>query len=337
MSSHDSVGSLSDADLHAFVDGELDGRRYREIVAMLANDQKAAERVNGYLRQQGELAALREQLSGLEPVDDDLTTELTRQLTATVRHQRRVRYGAMSSALAATVLIGMVGMWGPDPSAMAERLAFSHHVADSGPQMLFGRDPFNGAAQLATAATGEMPLQLDQQLAAYSIRRPDLAAHGLRFVGGDALNGGDAPSVRLVYADDEDRRVFLFIGAVGSGADVALTVVPEGHVSLNWRRGSLVFALIGPKDSDQLLEVMAATSELLAIPPANAVETSPAIVAQQPGEPSLGTGDPAPAVAVQSVDRSIGEVDGTADRAKTGTGTLPLTPAVSVDGVSNPL
>ena len=58
--------------------------------------------------------------------------------------------------------------------------------------------------------------------------------------------------------------MFLFVGAVGSDADVALTVVPEGHVSLNWRRGNLVFALIGPKESEQLLDVMAATGELLA-------------------------------------------------------------------------
>jgi anti-sigma factor RsiW len=336
MSTHESVGLLGDADLHAFVDGELDGRRYREIVALLANDQMAAERVNGYLRQQGELAALREQLAGIEPMQDDLTTELTRQLAATVRHQRRVRLGAIGSALAATVLVGMVGMWGPDPSVVAERLAFSRQVAEAGPQMLFGRDPLNGAAQLATATAGEPSLKLDQQLAAYSIRRPDLAAHGLRFVGGDALNGGEAPSVRLVYADDDDRRVFLFVGAVGSGADVALTVVPEGHISLNWRRGPLVFALIGPKDSDQLLEVMAATSELLAIPPADTGD-APAITAQ-PTEPAIVAGNPGPAVAVKSVEGGMEPADGTAEHAPSSTTNLPVTPAVAVEGsVTNPL
>ena len=109
-------------------------------------------------------------------------------------------------------------------------------------------------------------------MAAYSIRRPDLASHGLRFVGGDALQGGDTPAIRLVYEDKDAPRVFLFVGAVGSEADVALTLVPEGHVSLNWRRGPLVFALIGPKESEQLLEVMAATGEFLApSPPASQV------------------------------------------------------------------
>lgn len=335
MATHDTIGSLSDTDLHAFVDGELDGRRYREIVGLLANDSLAAERVNGYLRQQGDLAALREQLSGLEPMQDDLTLELTRQLAATVRHQRRVRYGAIGSALAATVLVGMVGMWGPDPSAVAERLAFSRHVAEAGPQMLFGRDPLGGAAQLATATAGEPPPMLDQQLAAYSIRRPDLAAHGLRFIGGDALNGGEAPSVRLVYADDEDRRVFLFVGAVGSGADVALTVVPEGHISLNWRRGSVVFALIGPKDSDQLLEVMAATSELLAIPPASTEE--PATIVAAPTGPATVASEATAPVAVKSVEGAVEDGESPVQHVPSSSA-LPVTPAIADEGaVTNPL
>jgi hypothetical protein len=91
---------------------------------------------------------------------------------------------------------------------------------------------------------------------------------------------------------------------------------------LNWRRGNLVFALIGPKDSDQLLEVMAATSELLAIPPA---------------APGIVTSDSGPAVAVQSVDGGIGHADGAAESGQGGGGSLPLTPAIAVEDVTNPL
>ena len=268
MTSVDSGASFSEHDLHAFVDGELDGRRYREVVARLSSDAAAAERVNGYLRQQGELASLREQLADLEPVADETLSDLTRQLAASMRHQRRVRVGTLGAALAASALVGMITWWGPNPGDMAHRFTTWRQVAESGPQMIFGRDPLSGAMQLVTDGTSDGALKLDEQLAAYSIRRPDLAAHGLKFVGGDALKSGDSPAIRLVYADDKGNRVFLFVGTAGTGAEVALTVVPEGHVSLNWRRGSLVFALIGPKDSDQVLDVMAATSELLSGPAA---------------------------------------------------------------------
>ena len=202
--------------------------------------------------------------------------------------------------------------------------------------MLFGRDPLSGAAQIAMGVNGDVPLQLDEQLAAYSIRRPDLAAHGLRFAGGDALQGGDLPSIRLVYADDEDRRVFLFVGAVGGSADVALTVVPEGHISLNWRRGPLVFALIGPKDSEQLLKVMASTSEFLAVPPASDEADGPA-VASTPSTSSLVASDGGDPVPVQQGAGGLGPAGDSAAIAQPEDTVLPVTPAVIVEDASKPL
>jgi anti-sigma factor RsiW len=283
MSAIHSDTSISEHELHAFVDGELDGRRYRRVVAGLASDSRAADQVNALLGQHGGFAALRERLAETEPPADSRIADLTRELAATIRHQRRIRLGTAGSGLIAACLIGAWTVWGPDPSRVADHLAWPPLVLSAGPQVLFGRDPF-GTGQLAPSdgGSGLVP-RLDEQLAAYSVRRPDLAAYGLTFVGGNALQGGETPAIRLVYEDEGGRRVFLFVGAIGNGADVALTVVPEGHVSLNWRRGPLVFALIGPKQSDQLLKVMQAAGEFLApIPalrqemPATAAETSTA-------------------------------------------------------------
>lgn len=255
---------VTEHDLHAFVDGELDGRRYRRVVSYLATDPFAAERVGEFLRQQGELTVLRERIDDTAYVPDARTTELIDALAGAVRHRRRARLGMAGSGLAAACLVGMWLAWGPAPSEVAERLARSPLALNAGPQVLFGRDPF-GNTQLA-ASDGLDGAGLDQQLAAYSVRRPDLAAYGLHFVGGNALQGGETPAIRLIYEDKDGRRVFLFVGAVGSDADVALTLVPEGHISLNWRRGPLVFALIGPKESEQLLNAMQGTGEFLTPP-----------------------------------------------------------------------
>jgi anti-sigma factor RsiW len=264
MSANNSVPPVSEQDLHAFVDGALDGRRYRRVVAYLATDPYAAERVNEFLRQHGELAALRHQLDDRELASDPRTDELVRQLVGAMRHRRRVRLGLVGSGLATACLVSLWTIWGPAPSHVAERLAWPPLALNAGPQVLFGRDPF-GNAQLAASGAVD-GVGLDKQLAAYSVRRPDLAAYGLHFIGGNALQDGETPAIRLVYEDEDKRRVFLFVGAVGSDADVALTLVPEGHISLNWRRGALVFALIGPKESQQLLDAMQATGEFLAPP-----------------------------------------------------------------------
>ena len=125
--------------------------------------------------------------------------------------------------------------------------------------------------------------------------------------------------------------MFLFVGAVGSSADVALTVVPEGHISLNWRRGPLVFALIGPKDSEQLLEVMASTSELLAIPPADGTADGPAMVSD-PSTSSVVASDVTEPLAVQP-----GESGGAGSISQPDGAVLPVTPAMIVESESKPL
>jgi anti-sigma factor RsiW len=329
MSPNDPFPSVSDHDLHAFVDGALDGRRYRRIVAHLATDPMAAERVNGFLRQQGELSQLRDQLGDfVDPLSDEATSDLTRQLAGAVRHQRKVRWGAAASGMAAMVLVGVVSLWGPDPSKVAARLSMQQQIVDAGPQVLFGRDPLKGAAQLAASESGTAPPELEQQLAAYAVRRPDLAVHGLRFVGGDALKGGEAPPIRLIYEDSEHRRVFLFVGAVGSDADVALTLVPEGHVSLNWRRGNLVFALIGPKESEQLLDVMAATGELLA--PGVGIGSDTVTAGNDPVVSGVVAGEVAAKASDAPATESIATTGSAHDLVAPSSKPLPITPVGGV-------
>lgn len=291
MPLHHTKPSLTDQDLHAFVDGELDGRRYRQVVAQLAADLEAAERVNSFLRQRAELAMLRESfdLRDLGATPNRGIDTLVRQLVQTIRHRRRARAGLAGSGIAACLLVGIWTTWGPNPREVAEHLSW-RSAFDDGPQVLFGRDPFASTQLVMGESEGGPILWLDEQLAAYSVRRPDLASYGLRFIGGNALHGGETPAIRLVYEDDDGQRVFLFVGTVGSDADVALTLVPEGHISLNWRRGPLVFALIGPKDSEQLRDVMKTSGEFLAPSPDLLPPAETAGLPDLPSEPTLADG-----------------------------------------------
>ena len=296
MFAKSSVQKITDQDLHAFVDGELDGRRYREVVQHLATDPLAAERVNGILRQQGGFAFLREHFAEVEVADDETTLALARELAGKVRHQRRVRLGSIASALLLTTLVGSWTIWGPTPTGM--------RFLNGGPQVLFGSAQIGAQLTAGDLADGMM---LEQQLAAYSVQRPDLEAQGLTFVGGNVLTEGHARAFRLVYKDPSARLVYLFVGQVGSDADAALTLVPEGHISLNWRRGPLVFVLIGPKESEQLLAVMESISDsLVPVPTERPVLPAATAVEDVPAEPQLPHATPALAPAEQVVPASPG-------------------------------
>lgn len=80
---------VAEQDLHAFVDGKLDGESYRTVIAYLSTSPEARERIIGFLRQQGNLAALREQLSDIDPLPDKQMKALVQSLAGTLRYQRR--------------------------------------------------------------------------------------------------------------------------------------------------------------------------------------------------------------------------------------------------------
>jgi anti-sigma factor RsiW len=265
---------VTEQDLHAFVDGELDGEGYRAVVAHLAISPDAGERVGDLLRQQGRLAALREQLGdAVDPPPDERTEALMQGLAGALRYRRRARR-SLVSGLALTLVVGLWGLWGLGPRVVAERLPWPSSPSSDGPRVLFGHDPYGAARPAVADASESASAWLDRQLAANAMGRPDLSAYGLRLVGSDALRSGDTPAVRLTYEDAGGEPVFLFVGSVAGGDGVALTLVPEGQVSFNWRRGSLVFVLIGPKQSEQLLAAVRDAGGFLTPSPGPAPETT---------------------------------------------------------------
>ena len=104
--------TLEAPDLHAFVDGELDGARYREVVAALADSGEMTAQVNAYLQQNAALATLRADLA-LVP-GEERTDELAAAIAAHLGSQRRLRWKSVAAlAAAVAVLVAGVRAWPP--------------------------------------------------------------------------------------------------------------------------------------------------------------------------------------------------------------------------------
>jgi hypothetical protein len=123
---------------------------------------------------------------------------------------------------------------------------------------------------------------------------PDLAGLGLRLVGGEAVSDVDLPAARLVYADESANNLLVYVGIYADGAAQAFPLVPEGHISLHWRKGPLVFAVVGPVDMPLLLEVMRSVSSgVTAVAEAQHAPAAPAVIT-----PAQTVGDVRPVVVV---------------------------------------
>lgn len=250
---------VGDQDLNAFVDGVLGDERRVDLLSHLATHPLDAEKVNGYFRQKVALEELRDALS--EEDDSDFLPDLQRRIDHALTRQRLfVGLRRCAAGLAVLAPLAAIGWWATarhEPPAVSA--ALSVPVPVSGPNF-----PFGGRlvpADLRAADEGAASLgRLARYLNDRALNVPDLAALGLQLVGGDAIRGVDLPAARLTYVDERGNRLLVYVGIVEGDVQQAVTLVPEGHISLHWRNGPLVFAVVGPAGTPKLLEVMRSVS-----------------------------------------------------------------------------
>jgi anti-sigma factor RsiW len=258
---------VDEADLHAFVDGQLADERRDLVMAHLSANSDARERVDSYRRQRALLLELRSQLQGID--NSAFRPDLQGALASAMRRQetwRSTMRGA--TGLAAGVALVMVGYAAflnlaidePTPLTTAASTSIATRASVQR-EFTFGGG-FIGPTSLTPAVDGEASLSwLADHLADAKLDLPDLKPLGLRLTGGGVLPGSSAPAVRLVYKDEEGNHLLLYMGVIESKAEQAFTLMPEGLLSLHWRQGPLVFALVGSVDSPRLLDVMRLVNE----------------------------------------------------------------------------
>ncbi|HMR30861.1 MAG TPA: hypothetical protein PKA13_23385 [Geminicoccaceae bacterium] len=265
---------VGEQDLNAFVDGVLDDGRRVDLFAHLASHPADAEKVNGYFRQQAMLAELRDLLSADD--DDQFLPALQRRIDGAMTRQRLfVACRRLAAAVAVMAPVAAAAWWAVQPpaeeSVIADAVLATTPVA--GPAFPFGGNfaPIEGEAmEEGVASLRRLASYLDSQ----ALRVPDLASLGLQLIGGETIEGVDLPAARLVYLDPRGNRLQVYIAVVEGDGQQALTMVPEGHLALNWRIGPLVFAVVGPASAPKLMEVMrSVTTDMteMASAPANDV------------------------------------------------------------------
>lgn len=265
---------VGDQDLNAFVDGVLDDGRRVDLLKHLATHPLDAEKANAYFRQKVALEELRDALS--EDDDSDFLPDLQRRIDNALTRQRLfVGMRRCAAGLAVLAPLAAISWW-----TTARHEPPSVAAVSNLPEPATGPSfPFGGKlvpAELRAAEEGAASLgRLARYLNDRSLHVPDLATLGLELVGGDAIRGVDLPAARLTYMDERGNRLLVYVGIVEDDVQQAVTLVPEGHISLHWRNGPLVFAVVGPAGTPKLLEVMRSVSRGMTLMADAPAETRP--------------------------------------------------------------
>lgn len=248
---------VTDTDLQAYIDDQLDPPRRAEVEAYLAAQPEAAARVRRYLEIDRALRTL------YEPV---LAEPLPPRFAA------RPRYRALPRRAAAALCWMTLGAgiaWILKPvippathTALTEQLvrpaAFAHRVY--------------AAEQLHPV---EVRAEHEQHLIEWlsrrlrtSLKAPNLAEHGYELVGGRLLPSTDRMAAQFMYQNQRGERVTLYIrrGAWSHNAS-AFRYAQDGEVgTLYWIDGSFGYALSGEVPKQALLALAEAVYRQLENP-----------------------------------------------------------------------
>jgi anti-sigma factor RsiW len=204
--------AISEDDLHAYVDNQLDPGRRDALEHHLEQNETAARRVQAYTEQR---AALRAAFA----ISDDpvpATLDVWRLSASRVALARRNPPWQAAAAVLLAFAAGGGGGWlmhGQVPvppltgiPALAQEAGVNHFVfaADHG-----------HAVEIRAAQSEELERWFSSRLNR-SIVLPDLKAAGYRFMGGRLVATEDGPAAMLMYDDDHGTRITVYARPMAS-------------------------------------------------------------------------------------------------------------------------
>ncbi len=238
------MSNITEADLHAYTDGQLDDARRVQVQAHLAQHAAAAEQVRVW-REQNEALRVR-----YNPV---LNEPLPQRLLAPHAQRRRWQsYAIAAGAMGLGFALGwMVQSNRTDQfveaAALPRRAAVAYAVY--APEV---RHPVEVGADQQEHLIKWLSKRLGSDLKA-----PLLTQQGFDLVGGRLLPGGKGPVAQFMYQDARGQRITLYVSLRDAEPrDTAFRFSQEDKVSVfYWIDGKLGYALSGEMDRASLLAV----------------------------------------------------------------------------------
>ncbi|MCC3245535.1 anti-sigma factor [Methylocystis sp. WRRC1] len=272
---------VEEADLHAFVDGELDGERRRLVEDHLLQHPEAAALVENWRRQNAALRAAFEPVA-LETLPLSLRDAATRAPApaqgpietgavhwgrpgAAPRQPRRIdeiRASRRRQAIVSTVLTLLAGA----AVAALVALIFAGRSETRAPVALNILQGYVARAGLtyATFVADPRPVEIDaasraelvswlQERVGFS-RLPDLSEVGLRLLGGRIAPGVAAPAGLLLYERADGGRVGLYFerAFAASAPQGPRAGTGSSVTAIEWRAAGFAFVLVGPLSAEDM-------------------------------------------------------------------------------------
>lgn len=244
--------SVSEEELHAYVDGQIAGGECAAIERWLESHPEDAARVAAW-RAQADAIRARYGAVASEPVPRRFDLE---RLTRVDRQWSRL---AAAAALLAFLVGGAAGWFGRDawqgnvPSAAVTAEALDAHKL----YVVEVRHP----VEVPGSEADHLSQWLSRRIG-YTLRAPDLNASGLNLVGGRLLPSPSGPAAAFFMYEAPSGERFTVYCRRAKAAESALHYRASGAVgSFFWMGDDVAFVVSGPADRARLQKVAESVHE----------------------------------------------------------------------------
>jgi len=245
---------ITDADLHAYVDGLLSADRLADVSEHLQQHPEQAAHLRSFRQQNQALHML------FDPVlDEAVPPRLTR------RHRSGWQLLQQYAALLIVAVCAGIGGW-------------YLHAASQSPAMAWLGMPYADAsrrmarqaavAHVVYSADARRPVEIDGQHEELLVRwlskrlgtelhAPKLAAQGYELIGGRLLPGQSGPVAQFMYQHPDGQRLTLYVSTEQvQNHDTGFRFAQEGNVNVfYWIDGAFGYALSGGISKSELARI----------------------------------------------------------------------------------
>lgn len=235
---------LTDQDLHAFVDGELDPARLPAVLAGLQARPADAQRVAAWQAQRHELR----RLARATDVGETPAALSGIVVEAAGRERRRARWQQAAAALVLLAAgLGAGRWWGlADAGSRGTLAASPAFVGEARTAHAVFTPEKRHPVEVAASEEAHLVQWLGRRLGT-TLKAPQLNDRGYRLLGGRLLAGEGAPRAQFMYENTRGQRLTLYVAAFRPGqapGETAFRSVRDGaNESFYWVEGSFGYAL----------------------------------------------------------------------------------------------
>jgi anti-sigma factor RsiW len=235
---------VSEAELGAFCDGELDDAAAARVEAALQADPALRAEMARLMRERAALSGDAE----VREAPDPAVAALASRLEARLRGRRRRRLAAFAAGVVAAVAAIAAGGWFAHDAAVTRQVVPASEAPRfveeaAGAHAIFAPDDVHPVEFFSSDE--ELMRQWFEGHLDHVVRIPHIEDLGFELIGGRLLGGAQGATAQLMYENAKGDRVSVVFGRHEAPQDGTLHLVRLGDVYASWwKAGDLAWAVL---------------------------------------------------------------------------------------------